>query len=333
MKFRAHDTFFIRKGWLSKGMKAVHSKPDVFVAKDENPMDVLGIGSNMVKSLRYWLVATNLTEEALQNKHRVQKFTGFGDQVFENDRFMEEYGTLYLLHYMLSKNEEDATAWYFFFNEFNMSEFTREDFVAALQNYVSMRGETVAIRSISDDFACILNTYLPRYKTNPKCLRNVTEALLDNTVDEIQEKKIEYNINGYANILNGSEVNEDFSLTFFKTLAQLNELDIRILRCYAGYMGDGGESVQDICENTGIDYTQVRFVKEKLSRYGLLQSRNEEINDKNMESMVKYMQDVERESHKSKPKDVKVPKLKKPFGTDSYSITMLGRRYLALMQL
>lgn len=170
-------------------------------------------------------------------------------------------------------------------------------------------------------------------KTNPKCLRNVTEALLDNTVDEIQEKKIEYNINGYANILNDSEVNEDFSLTFFKTLAQLNELDIRILRCYAGYMGDGGESVQDICENTGIDYTQVRFVKEKLSRYGLLQSRNEEINDKNMESMVKYMQDVERESHKSKPKDVKVPKLKKLFGTDSYSITMLGRQYLALMQL
>lgn len=161
MKFRAHDTFFIRKGWLSKGMKAVHSKPDVFVSKDENPMDVLGIGSNMVKSLRYWLVATNLTEEALQNKRRIQKFTEFGNQVFKNDRFMEEYGTLYLLHYMLAKNEEDATSWYFFFNEFNMSEFTREDFVAALQNYVSMKGETVAIRSMSDDFACILNTYLP----------------------------------------------------------------------------------------------------------------------------------------------------------------------------
>ena len=37
MKFRAHDTFFIRKGWLSKGMKYVQKKPDVFVAKDENP--------------------------------------------------------------------------------------------------------------------------------------------------------------------------------------------------------------------------------------------------------------------------------------------------------
>ena len=85
MKFRAHDTFFIRKGWLSKGMKAVQTKPDVFVAKDENPMDVLGIGSNMVKALRYWLVATNLTEEAIQNKKRIQKFTDFGTQVYKND--------------------------------------------------------------------------------------------------------------------------------------------------------------------------------------------------------------------------------------------------------
>ena len=45
MKFRAHDTFFIRKGWLSKGMKYVCNKPDVFVDKNDNPMDVLGIGS------------------------------------------------------------------------------------------------------------------------------------------------------------------------------------------------------------------------------------------------------------------------------------------------
>ena len=34
MKFRAHDTFFIRKGWLSKGMKYVCNKPDVFVDKN-----------------------------------------------------------------------------------------------------------------------------------------------------------------------------------------------------------------------------------------------------------------------------------------------------------
>lgn len=168
MKFRAHDTFFIRKGWLSKGMKNVALKPDIFVAKDENPMDVLGIGANMVKSLRYWLPTVCLTVETTRGK-RIQTLTDFGTTVYANDRFIEELGTLFLLHYKLATNRNEATAWWFFFNEFSMSEFTREDFVAALQNYLQMvaDGEPVAIRSLNDDFACIINTYMPRYKSNP----------------------------------------------------------------------------------------------------------------------------------------------------------------------
>lgn len=168
MKFRAHDTFFIRKGWLSKGMKYVHIKPDVFIDRDENPMDILGIGANMVKALRYWLQAVGLTKEPLSGR-RIQAFTEFGASVFEHDRYIEEIGTLYLLHYKLASNVADATAWYFFFNEFSMTEFTKEDFVVALQNYVLMSDDniTVAIRSLNDDFSCIINTYMPRYKSNP----------------------------------------------------------------------------------------------------------------------------------------------------------------------
>ena len=75
MKFRAHDTFFIRKGWLNKGMKYVNFKPDVFVDKEENPMDVLGIGSNMVKALRYWLQAVGLTQEPNHGR-RIQHLPG-----------------------------------------------------------------------------------------------------------------------------------------------------------------------------------------------------------------------------------------------------------------
>lgn len=167
MKFRAHDTFFIRKGWLSKGMKYVHAKPDVFVDKSENPMDVLGIGSNMVKALRYWLQTVGLTQEPNSGR-RVQSFTLLGTAIFENDRFIEEMGTLFLLQYKLASNITGATAWYYFFNEFSMSEFTREDFVSGLQNYVLMNenGNSVALRSLNDDFACIINTYLPKHKTD-----------------------------------------------------------------------------------------------------------------------------------------------------------------------
>ncbi len=141
-------------------------KPNVFVDRTENPMDVLGIGANMVKALRYWLQAVGLTEEPPSGT-RTQSFTEFGQLVFDNDKFIEEIGTLYLLHYKMVSNEKFATAWYIFFNEFNMTEITKEDFVIAVNSYLSKIGETVASRSIEDDFACIINTYLPRFKSNP----------------------------------------------------------------------------------------------------------------------------------------------------------------------
>lgn len=167
MKFRAHDTFFIRKGWLSKGMERVVEKPDLFIDKNENPMDILGIGSNMVKALRYWLQAVGLTTESKKGR-RIQNLTPLGEQIYLNDRYIEELGTLYLLQYQLAKQKEEATAWYYFFNVFSISEFTREEFVQALQNYILMiEGvHSVAIRSLNDDFNCIVNTYLPRYKLN-----------------------------------------------------------------------------------------------------------------------------------------------------------------------
>jgi len=169
MKFRGHETFFIRKGWLSKGMKYVKQNGAVFVSKDEKPMDVLGIGSNMVKSLRYWLQVAGITQERKSGK-RIQTFTPLGELIYQYDRYIEEQGTLALLQYHLANNEEEATSWYYFFNFFKMQEFTKEDFMNSLRNWVTMQDESanVAERSLQDDFNCIINTYLPRYKSSAK---------------------------------------------------------------------------------------------------------------------------------------------------------------------
>lgn len=168
MKFRAHETFFIRKGWINKGLRGVTQDDNIFISKEDNPMDVLGIGSNMVKSLRYWLQAVGLTEEPNYGR-RIQTLTDLGQLVYNYDRYIEEIGTLQFLHYKLATNLDLATAWYFFFNEFNLTEFTREDFIEAIQKWIAMQedGESVAVRSLADDFQCIMSTYLPRYKTNP----------------------------------------------------------------------------------------------------------------------------------------------------------------------
>ncbi len=169
MKFRAHDTFAIRKGWLHKGMRYVFKNPRIFVDKSINQMDELGIGANMVKALRYWLQACGLTVET-GSTTRSQEFTPFGELVWENDTYMEEDGTLYLLHYMLASNIELATAWYYFFNLYSMTDITKESFINDIKSYISGNNpEPISLRTLEDDFDCIVKTYLSNdNKNNPE---------------------------------------------------------------------------------------------------------------------------------------------------------------------
>ncbi|MBR3173769.1 MAG: hypothetical protein IKF24_04505 [Eubacterium sp.] len=163
---------------------------------------------------------------------------------------------------------------------------------------------------------------------NDEYVKKVTEMLLDQIVDEIQELKVKYLVNGYINILSSDNTNDDMALMFFKTLSQLSDLDIRVLRVYAR---ETDETLNDIIEEIGINIEQLKYIKEKLERFGLLQSRKEKDLDENLEVIIKYLRDVEIDNRKTKPKGIKVPKLKRIWSQDSYSITKLGRNYLELI--
>ena len=63
MKFGGHETFPVREGWLHKGLKLVVEDPEKLI--DEHVADWLGVGRNMAKSIRYWLQATGLCEQAI----------------------------------------------------------------------------------------------------------------------------------------------------------------------------------------------------------------------------------------------------------------------------
>lgn len=167
-------------------------------------------------------------------------------------------------------------------------------------------------------------------ENNRAFITQITETLLDNIVDEIQERMVEYNVNGYINLLKSDYTNIDLGLMFFKTISQLNDLDIRILKVYSNLKTDD-ESIVSICNELNLELNQIRFIKEKLERFGLLQSRNEEMNDDNLDKIVKYLEKVKRENRKKNPNDVKVPGLKRVSASNSYSITPLGRHYLTMI--
>ena len=79
IKIKAHESFYIREGWLRKGLTAVEEDGTIF-SNAINAIDTLGVGSNMMKSIKYWLRVTGLTEEErAEGGKRVQVPTDFGN--------------------------------------------------------------------------------------------------------------------------------------------------------------------------------------------------------------------------------------------------------------
>ena len=159
-KFKGHETFVLRDGWLSKGIAAVSADPEVF--REYYGADALGVGPNMAKAIRYWLKTAGLIRTC---KAGVE-LTDIGGLILENDRYIEDPFTLWIMHMNIAMNKEEATAWNLFFNEFDMDEFTKEQ----LQNVMislaeSMAGtdKTISEKSVASDCDAILQMYVRRH--------------------------------------------------------------------------------------------------------------------------------------------------------------------------
>lgn len=87
MKFKGHQSFFIRKGWLSKGIAAVRANSAILMPSNSKlAMEELGLGSNQVSALKYWLLALGLIEKASDGKSHV--LTPLCELIFEKDPYI-----------------------------------------------------------------------------------------------------------------------------------------------------------------------------------------------------------------------------------------------------
>lgn len=153
------------------------------------------------------------------------------------------------------------------------------------------------------------------------------EWLLNNLEEEKQQGKVSYHVNGFINLMN-NEANDNLMLMFFNTMNQLTELDIDVLSLYNR---NSQEDVISLCNRYNLKIEQVVVIKEKLERLGLIYSKNEEQRDSNIDAIVDYLNKVDKEQKKSKPRGVKLPNIKKPNRSTSYAITSLGRDYLKVI--
>ncbi len=169
MSFGAHQGFYIRDGWLYKGMSAIRGIPEekippnptIFTQRDSPQL--LGIGRNMVRALRFWMKASGLTQE-LTNRggRREHRFTEFGELVWQHDRYLEDTGTLWLIHYHLVCQPDLATTWYWYFNHFGQTRFTPQQFFEQLRQWAITSDESrenVSDKTLQRELSTFIKTY------------------------------------------------------------------------------------------------------------------------------------------------------------------------------
>lgn len=156
IRLKGHEKFHLREGWIAKGLYGVSANPRVFSGSDGT--DQLGVGTNMVKSIKYWMLAMGLIKEGQKNG---AELTDLGKMILKYDPFLEDDLSLWLLHSYISKNNFRSTVWYLFFNKCQAEEFTKEELYTVLRKELISYAETdsFAESSLKDDIDVLLNMY------------------------------------------------------------------------------------------------------------------------------------------------------------------------------
>ena len=153
MRLQGHEKFVLREGWINKGLIAVEEMTDAFTRKDAP--DIFGIGSNMVKSLRYWMRVLGLTND------NGSELSGLGKMIRKFDPYLEDTTTLWLLHSNIANNKENATTWYMYFNHCDADDLGKNQITTILTREITKyaNGQSFSEKSLSNDVDVLLNMY------------------------------------------------------------------------------------------------------------------------------------------------------------------------------
>lgn len=166
--FSGHETFPLRYGWLKKVFDAAiaienkngNISKDLF--NNDEAISILGVGKNMVASMRYWAIYTGILtvneDKNLQVSDYAKKI--FSDKGF--DPWLENYATLWFIHWNLVTNPNLFT-YYWIFNKLNIATFDKDSLVSSIQEALSEYDlPEVSPSTLKRDIECFLGVYSTR---------------------------------------------------------------------------------------------------------------------------------------------------------------------------
>jgi len=194
--FFGHESFPCKSLWLKKGYDFVMAGNDF-----NSPKAVigLGVGKNMVASIRFWLKAFGVTEN--------DKNTWLGDYLFDDrkgkDKYLEDIATLWLLHFNLVFSEE-ATLYKMFFSgvQRERNHFDREQVLTYVKLKMVEAGKMTQFNAntVKKDIGVLLQNYsLPR---KPQSNEDFSSLLIDLDLirQSSEDKDFYFNVDGKRKI-------------------------------------------------------------------------------------------------------------------------------------
>lgn len=169
-KFSGHQTFAFRYGWLEKAYQYIKdgrhfSDPDALVH--------LGVGKNMVESIKYWSDAFGLVNE--------RGITQFAKALLDPqtgwDSSLEDDASLWLLHWKLCSQPNFMTAATLLFGEIHKPEFDRLEWLDLMHKRDSQTpGRTTSTATLERDIECCLKMYAPLKASGKKRVLELSYA-------------------------------------------------------------------------------------------------------------------------------------------------------------
>lgn len=189
--FSGHESFTCKTLWLKKGYDFIlngfdFNSPDAVIR--------LGVGKNMVSSIRFWMRAFGMTQN-----DKLQPISSYLlDTENGKDPFLEDLGTLWLLHFMLiSCKEATLYNWLFTRLQRERKVFERQNFVSFVHRLLveEEKQNFFNENTIKKDIGTLLQNYVMPQKA--KTFDDYSALLLDLYLIRTEDgKTYTFNIEG-----------------------------------------------------------------------------------------------------------------------------------------
>lgn len=162
-RYSGHETFPCRYAWLPKAFAAIDSDRNAF-SDEESAMIRLGVGKNMVRAIRFWMVETSVAVRHGDGGYQPSAFArAILDKKKGIDPFLQDIRTLWLLHWNLSTHNLEAPlfAWNFLINHWQSTEISRSTVLEAFRKAADKEVRPPSDVTLGQHFDTFLHTYVP----------------------------------------------------------------------------------------------------------------------------------------------------------------------------